>query len=172
MLSEIEHDAILAIKLAGQTSGSRRRRSSKSIAQLVNVKMRLDQFLQSEPKNVRGWELLSNVEEALLSFSSAMQSIQRILELTSERKHIKRLAMLRARVQELNSLNLDEDDIGELKEYLSNNVAKEGHHQIEMVLTVEWLKDNCYSEANLILDQLRHQGNVSDVDVLQFISRT
>lgn len=172
MLSEIERDVILAIKLAGQNRGPTKPPSSKSIAQLEHVKMRLNQLLHSEPKSVRGWELLSNVEEALSNFSNAMNSIQRIIELASERKHIKRLAMLRARVQELNSLNLDEDDIGELKVYLSNNIVSEERGRISMALTEEWLKDNCYSEANLILAQLRYQGNVSDVDVLQFLSRS
>jgi hypothetical protein len=150
-----------------QSSYARRAPEESSVPCLVRARAGLRDFLLHHPHSTEGWELLSRAEECLLNYPEAIRCLREAMALSdkSDRRSLKRLALMQESMSEWSELPLTPAQLRALGEYLVKHGASEEMHGRTLEFTTNWLKDNELEIEN-VLQSLGKRGGFTDFQVL------
>jgi hypothetical protein len=129
----------------------------------------LKRLADLEPERAEVWDLLSQVEAALLNYNSAIHSLERVAALSGKRdkRLLKRLAGLRQAHAEWSDLPLSPMQTAALGKYLEACGVDSQSETLE--LTRRWLEEEQSVDADRVIEAFERRGAFSDFQVLNNI---
>jgi hypothetical protein len=153
-----------------QGSYERRSPAPASLPFLTQARTGLRELVK-EDATKEAFELLSQAEEALLDYPSAVKALERAIEISGKRdgKTLKRLALLRGAVGEWAVLRLRPEQLRALGEFLAEKLqGGEGDRTLRW--TRLWLREQALAEADKIVQSLEARGAFDDWQVLHNVA--
>lgn len=148
-------------RLSGQYSYKRRAPNDDALPYLLESSSGLRKLIRKQPELAEAWRLLSYAEECLLNYLEARQSLERFLELSGsrDRKHLKRLALLKQCERDWAELKLSANQLEDLGDYLDLNLQNEDCDHTYR-LTEQWLQSQKLQNSARILRAFEKLGGV------------
>ncbi|HGA0700124.1 DUF2695 domain-containing protein [Bacillus cereus] len=169
-LEVLKSELIKGQKLAMQGSYERKEPSKKAIPYLLKVKKGLYEYIKLDSDNALAWRLLSQCEECLLNYQSAITSLQKVMSLNGgNKKDLKKLALLKEYNVRVGELNLSVEQLNSLEGYLQENLKTKGCDH-SLIYTKDWL-NRCVPKSmhRYIIRAMRNRGGYCDCEVLMNI---
>jgi hypothetical protein len=165
-LGELQQILFSGQKLSMQGSYARRAPDKKGIPFLLEARKGLREYIISNANDSSAYRLLSQAEECLLNFREALIFLKKAINLSSsDRKDLKRMALLKEYEDNWDDLILTSDQIKLLNDYLDKNL-RENHCEHNFNLTKVWLENNFKGDKNKIIKSLQNHGGFCDCEVL------
>lgn len=116
---ELQQLLLQGQKLSMQGSLDRRMPDKKSIPFLLEARKGLKEYVEINQEDSLGWRLLSQAEECLLNYSSALNYLEKAIELGGkDKKDLKKIALLRVCQGQWEDLGLTMEQLNSLGDYL------------------------------------------------------
>jgi tetratricopeptide (TPR) repeat protein len=150
-----------------QGSFQRRAPAKQALPALLEARAGLRQLVQLQPEVAEAWRLLSQAEEALLSYTAARESLEQAMKLTAvrEKRDLKKLALLKEYEPQWQELSLTPDQLAELGSYLRGQLVSSPCAH-DLAWTRRWLEQAGITGATKVLKAFRNQGGFCDCEIL------
>lgn len=169
-----ENDAITVLeevlrqglRLSRQGSYQRRAPAADSVPFLVRARDGLQALTSQSPTNSHAWKLLSLAHEALLDYGLALNCQQEFIRQSgrSDKRELKRLALLRQVAVQWSEMPLSPVQLAELGVYLRKKLCG-GMGDRTLRWTETWLAEQGIPQPERVVTALRKRGGFTDFQV-------
>ena len=167
ILSKIAETLRLGQMKSGQGSYGRRAPAARALPYLREARRELRKYVTARPQDAEAWRLLSAAEESVLDYRNARLALERAMSLsaTSDRKALKKLALLREYESKWSNLGLTAEQLASLGRHLSLCLANASCDHTRSK-TESWLIAECIPNPDQVLSAMACQGGYCDCEVL------
>ena len=166
-LNELKQVLLEGQRRTMQGSYQRRSPAKKAVPFLREARTGLREFVQQNGDNAEAWRLLSQAEECLLNYRSALTCLERAIALSGrkDKKDMKKLALLKEAQAEWADVNLNRHQLDDLGRHLRERLAENGcDHSLRF--TDEWLLAKQFASPERVIEGLGNQVGYCDCNVV------
>jgi hypothetical protein len=164
LISEILQMLMQAQKLCKRGIFETSAVDKRAVAPLLELKAAVQEYLIQNPCDVEALRTAAYVECYLLNFKGGLHYLEKVVELSGDRKDKQKLINLRQLTDSLNNISLSPEELLELGAHLNKTLEVCDH---SLKHTKEWLDKSVDKKKHAsIIKGLRNSGGYCDCEVL------